>query len=257
MMTSLPRPAIVLVQGSFQLPEAYGKFASALRSREFLVIQPRLPSLSDHDSPDFSDSKRDLADDARLVEDEAKRLVLDHGKTVMLVMHSYGGLVGSEAIPEELSLQNRRQNGLPGGVSCLVYIAAFALDKGQSVLSTFGETPDRIIKPDGRFTMKDTASRLYHDLPPDEAKYWASKIIDQSYAVLTTTITRTAYKYIPSTYVITEHDQAVPSQYQEMFAAVTGSVVKKMHSGHSPQLSKPDELTDLVEAAAALAEPGR
>ncbi|KAL2291328.1 hypothetical protein FJTKL_13941 [Diaporthe vaccinii] len=120
----------------------------------------------------------------------------------------------------------------------------------KSVLSAFGESPNNDIKPNGRFTMKETASTIYHDLPPEEARYWASKIIDQSYAVQSTPIFRTAYKYIPSTCVVAEDDHALPLQYQEMFAAATGADVKKIHSGHSPQLSKPEELADLIEEAA-------
>lgn len=251
MAANSAKPAILLVQGSFQLPEAYGKLASALRSRGFLVSQPRLPSQSDHDHPGFA--KRDLSDDSRAIEAEAKRLTVDEGMTVMVVMHSYGGLVGSDAIPEDLSLQSRRRAGLAGGVCRLFYFAGFVLDQGQSVLGTFGESPNNELKPNGRFTMKDTASLIYHDLPPEEASSWASKIIDQSYAVQTTAITRTAYKYIPSTYVITEDDHAVPLQYQEMFAAATGAEVKKIHSGHSPQLSKPEELADFIAEAAAAA----
>lgn len=244
-----PKPTILLVQGSFQLPEAYGKLVSALRSRGFPVVQPGLPSLSDHDSPDFA--KRDLADDSRAIETEAKRLVVDEGKNVMVVMHSYGGLVGSDAIPENLSLQSRRRAGLAGGVCRLFFFTAVILDEGKSVLGTFGESPNNDVKPNGRYTMKETASTIYHDLPPEEARYWASKTIDQSYAVQTTPITRAAYKYIPSTYVVAEDDRALSLQYQEMFAAATGAEVKKIKSGHSPQLSKPEELTDLIEEAAA------
>lgn len=51
---------------------------------------------------------------------------------------------------------------------------------------------------------------------------------------------------------MTEDDQAVPLQYQEMFAAATGAEVKRIASGHSPQLSKPEELAELVEAAAEM-----
>lgn len=241
------KPTILLVQGSFQIPKAYGKLTSALRSRGFVVAHPHLPSLSDHDSPDFA--KRSLADDSHVIEAEAKRLVVDEGKTIMVVMHSYGGLVGSNAIPEDLSLQSRRQKGLAGGVSRLFYFAGFILEQGKSVLDTFGESPNNDVKPNGRYTMKDTASTIYHDLPPDEASYWAPKIIDQSYAVQTTPVTRAAYKYIPSTYVVAEDDRAVPLQYQEMFAAATGAEVRKISSGHSPQLSKPEELADLVVTA--------
>lgn len=255
MATTSPETAILLIQGSFQLPEAYDKLTSALRSRGFVVVQPCLPSLTDHGSPDFA--TRDLADDSRAVEAEARRLIVDEGKKVMVVMHSYGGLVGSNAIPEDLSFHSRRRAGLIGGVYRLFYFAAFVLDEGKSVLGTFGESPNNDLKPNGRFTMKETASTIYHDLPPEEASYWASKIIDQSYAVQTTAITRTAYKYIPSTYVIAKDDHALPLQYQEMFAASMGAEVKQIQSGHSPQLNKPEELADLIEevVVAAAAEP--
>ncbi|KAG6368752.1 hypothetical protein INS49_002966 [Diaporthe citri] len=97
--------------------------------------------------------------------------------------------------------------------------------------------------------MKETVSTVYYDLLPEEARYWASKTIDQSYAVQTTPISRAAYKYIPSTYVVAEDDHALPLQYQEMFAAATGAEVKKIKSGHLPQLSKPEELAELIEEA--------
>lgn len=178
MATTSPKPSILLVQGSFQLPEAYEKPAFALRSRGFTVVQPRLPSLSDQDSPDFA--KRGLIDDSHVVEAEAKHLVVDEGKNVMVAMHSYGGLVGSNATPEDFSLQSRRQRGLAGGVSHLFYFAAFILDQGKSVLDTFGGSPNNDVKPNGRFTMRETASTIYHDLPPEEAECWASNIVDQA-----------------------------------------------------------------------------
>lgn len=58
----------------------------------------------------------------------------------------------------------------------------------------------------------------------------------------------------PSTYVVAGEDHAIPLQYQDMFAAAAGAeVVEKIQSGHSPQLSKPDELVDLIEEAAVAA----
>lgn len=146
------KPTILLVQGSFQIPEAYDKLVSTLRSRGFVVAHPRLPSLLDNDSPDFAE--RSLADDSRAIEAEAKRFIVDEGKTVMVVMHSYGGLVGSDAIPEDLSLQSRRQKGLAGGVSRLFYFAGFILEQGKSVLGTFGESPNNDVKPNGRYTIR-------------------------------------------------------------------------------------------------------
>lgn len=76
----------------------------------------------------------------------------------MIVMHSYDGLVGSEAISEEVSLQSCRQSSLPSGFSRLFYFAAFVLDKGQSALVAFRKPPNDFVTSNWRYTMKDTAS---------------------------------------------------------------------------------------------------
>ena len=68
------------------------------------------------------------------------------GKTVVVVMHSYGGLVGSEAIPEELSYARRQAQGRPGGVIHLFFYSAFLLNDGQSVLGAFGQSSNDVIK---------------------------------------------------------------------------------------------------------------
>lgn len=113
MASSIANPTIVLVQGSFQLPDVYHKLADALRASGHSVVQPLLPSLTDPDKPDFA--SKTLSDDAAAVRAEVKRLV-EEGKTVVLVMHSYGGLVGTEAVTQDLSFAQRQSSGLPGGV---------------------------------------------------------------------------------------------------------------------------------------------
>lgn len=130
------------------------------------------------------------------------------------------------------------------------FFAAFILPEGQSVPSIFGESPNNDIRPDGRFRIKTPAQTLYKDLPPKKAEYWASKIIDQSYAVKTTKLTHASYRYVPSTYVVCENDQGPPPQYQEMFAKSAGATVLRIASGHSPMLSKTEELANMVAAAA-------
>ncbi len=62
-------------------------------------------------------------------------------------MHSYGGLVGSEATVEDLGWAKRKEQGLAGGVIHFIFFSAFLLSKGQSVLGAFGESPNNIIKP--------------------------------------------------------------------------------------------------------------
>ncbi|KAI6093212.1 alpha/beta-hydrolase [Hypoxylon rubiginosum] len=249
----MAKPTIVLLQGTFQVPEVYHKFAALIESRGFPVVQPSYPSLSNQDSPDFT--KKTLADDVAVVEAVIKQLVDGEGKTVLVAMHSYGGLIGAEAVPEELTVKSRKARGLSGGVAYLFYVSAFVLPMGQSVATAVGDSPDHD-HWDGRFKMRDSLATMYYDLPAEEAAYWAEKVIPQSNAVKETPMKRCAYTYLPSTYVVCTADHAVPPFVQEMSAQLAGAEVKKIDSGHSAMLSKPDEVMALLEEAAAKIETG-
>jgi pimeloyl-ACP methyl ester carboxylesterase len=146
-------PTILLVQGSFQIPQVYEKLVKGLMDQGYPTIHPRLPSCSDVDKPDFPQVS--LVDDVLAIRLELIRQIEYEEKNVVVVMHSYGGLVGSEAVTEELSYAKRQSQGLAGGVTHLFYYCAFLLDKGQSVLSAFGESPNS----DVRVSMLDTLLR--------------------------------------------------------------------------------------------------
>ena len=62
----------------------------------------------------------------------------------------------------------------------------------------------------------------------------------------TTKLTRAAWRYIPSTYLVCENDQACPPQYQEMFAANAKAQVERCSAGHSPMLSQTDMLVGKI-----------
>jgi alpha-beta hydrolase superfamily lysophospholipase len=146
--TSNPKDiAIVVVQGSFHTPQAYQKLTDGLKHRGYATSQPELPSCSNTDHADFT--SKTLHDDSAAVKSVVEHLVNDEGKKVFVVMHSYGGLVGSNAIPKELSFKYRKSVGQPGGVVHLLYVTAFVLDEGQSVLGTFGESPNNDVKVRG------------------------------------------------------------------------------------------------------------
>ncbi|KAL8741953.1 MAG: hypothetical protein Q9184_008322, partial [Pyrenodesmia sp. 2 TL-2023] len=133
-------PTIVLIQGSFQLPQVYEKLVDLLGSRGYPTIHPKLPTCTGLESSDFP--QRSLTEDAAAIHAKLAQLIEQEGKTVFVVLHSYGGLVGSEAIGEELAWISRKAQGQPGGVIHLFFFCAFILDEGQSVLGTFGESPD-------------------------------------------------------------------------------------------------------------------
>ncbi|CAG8958363.1 hypothetical protein HYFRA_00011040 [Hymenoscyphus fraxineus] len=247
MSTSPENPTIVIVQGSFQTPLVYADLFNKLTEKGYPTIHPKLPSCTDVSHPDFP--SKDLIDDALAVRSAVTRLVEYESKTVVLVMHSYGGLVGSEAVPPELSYAHRKSKGLEGGVIHLFYFTAFIMEEENSVLGTFGESPNSIVSPNGTFTILNPEKVLYGDLPPSEAERWTSRLIPQSYAVQKTKLTRAAWKYIPSTYLIGTNDQAVPKEYQEGFAKMAGAEVVKESVGHSAMLSHLEVLVGRILGA--------
>ncbi|KAI1869821.1 uncharacterized protein JN550_005411 [Neoarthrinium moseri] len=247
MSNTTAKPTFLLVQGSFQSPDVYHKLTRALAEKGYPAVQPRLPSLTNPE--EFDKGSKSLTDDALAIKAELEKLVEQQKLDVVVLMHSYGGLVGSEAVTQDLTRDWRVQQAKMGGVTHLFFFTAFILEEGQSVLDVFGESPNNDIKSNGRFRVKDAGRLLYGDLPVEEAQYWESRIVDQSYAVQETKLSRAAYRYVPSTYLICEEDQAVPAAYQKIFAQLANATTLKMKTRHSPMLSKPSELADVIIGA--------
>lgn len=285
MLTS--KPTIILVQGSFQTPHVYEQLRTGLHDAGYPVVHPRLPSIcTDMNDSEFLSCT--LKDDVDAVTTALKHLVEEEKKSVVVVMHSYGGIVGTEAIPKHLTHAARRARGHQGGVLHLFYFAAFILPEGKSVLEAFGESPindvqvctpktpgpfhlpgrqpvsfslffDHVhhfsltrspynLQPDGRSRLENGAQTVYGDLPAAEAALWESRLVPQSYAVQTTCTTRAAYEYLPSTYLVCEGDQAVPPSFQEGFAGLARAEVDRCTAGHSPMLSQPAMLVGKIAA---------
>ncbi|KAL8776351.1 MAG: hypothetical protein Q9194_003203 [Teloschistes cf. exilis] len=247
-------PTIVLVQDSFQVPAVYERLVHSLHNLGYMTIQPRLPSCSDTGGPEYP--KTTLIDDALAVRKELVRQVEYQHQTVVVVMHSYGGLVGGEAIPEDLSYTKRQSFGLPGGVIHLFYFCAYVLDQGESLLGTCGDRPSTNVHPDGRIYFLEGERKLYNDLPEPEASTWASRLMPSSRKVQTTILTRAAWRYTPSTYLVCENDQALPPHDQAGFAATAKAHVETCTAGHSPMLSSPDMLAQKIHQATLKAISG-
>ncbi|KAI4600065.1 hypothetical protein KJ359_001166 [Pestalotiopsis sp. 9143b] len=221
MSQTAAKPTIVLIQGAFQLPDVYYKLADALRDYGYPIVQPPLPSLTGHDEPDFI--LKSLEDDARVVRSEIRKLV-DEGKQVFVKI---------ERAPWKL-----------------------IMSKGQSVLNTYGVPPNHTVEPDGRFIVENTAEILYHDLPDDEAKDWASKTLHQAPKALDFPLTNEAYRNVPTSYMICERDRGLNGDFQRMFAASAGSNILSMDCGHSPMLSHTSEFVEMIDGVVKSAVGG-
>lgn len=126
------KPTIVLIHGGWHIPNTYSKLTDSLRSAGYEVHVPRLPSMNETRPPNA-----DLATDTTLVRIYVESLFATD-RTVVAIMHSYGGQVGTNAL-YRLSLNARRAEALSGGVDHLIYMCAFALPEGGPMVSKVKE----------------------------------------------------------------------------------------------------------------------
>lgn len=129
------KPTILLVHGAWHHPAYYKPLIDALKSRNFEAHCPRLPSCTANGEMETSPASS-FPEDVALIRSTVADLV-GSGKEVIAVLHSYGGIVGTEAL-HGLSLDEMTGAGQRGGVKRMVYMAAFVPRKGQSLAGIFG-----------------------------------------------------------------------------------------------------------------------
>ena len=149
----------------------------------------------------------DLHDDA-----EAVRAIVDAaGGPALVVAHSYGGLPVSEGLADCANAAH------------LIYLAAFMLERGQSLLGLRGGVePDWwITSEDGRTYLPGDPKRVfYNDCPPEVAERAAAALVPQRKDAFTQELRAAAWERVPSTYVVCERDNAIPPAVQERMASM-------------------------------------
>jgi hypothetical protein len=140
---AIPPTTIVLIQGAFQTPLVYTRLHKALESDGYPTISPPSYPAKNTSAPNLPLTT--LLDDAVAIRAVVSRLVEDEEKNVFVVMHSYGDLAGSEAIPESLSRASRAHRGMRGGVVHLFFFAALVISPGQSCEEVFGSSPNTFV----------------------------------------------------------------------------------------------------------------
>lgn len=221
-------PALLLVHGAWHGSWCWEPVRTLLADRGWRVETVDLPSVAP------AADRPGLHDDARAV-----RAALDAiDGPVVVVAHSYGGAPVSEGAA-----------GAPN-LAHLVYVTAFQLDEGESLLAAVGGQPPSWWKIDGDlFTPLTPHEIFFGDVDPDVAASAVARLQPQSYSVASEQLTAAAWKDVPSTYVVCENDNAIPVFAQEAMAQRAGRV-ERLPSAHSPFLSHPDELTEILERAA-------
>ncbi|KAK2755935.1 hypothetical protein FQN54_005731 [Arachnomyces sp. PD_36] len=254
---SNPKPSICIIHGAWHHPAYYQPLVDALQNRGHETICPRLPSCTEGFSYENS-----LAEDVACIRRNVTELI-DAGKEVVAIMHSYGGVVGTEAL-FELGLEHRESIGKVGGVKRMVYMTAFIPQVGQSLAGIFGGglPPFIEVKDDENLLLiPDAAPFFYNDLSPEDAEYWSKQIVKHPKPAQFTPIKHEAYRAqnkknaIPVTYIRCEKDTAlIPDVQQMMIDTITKSgievSVEHCEGSHSPFLSIPEVVAGIVERVA-------
>ena len=176
-MSSPVKPAIVLVHGAWHMPEHYSDLIRQLQQAGFEVFCPRLPTCDE--------AKRltaNMFSDAQVVRSQVISLI-DKSREVIMLLHSYGGAVGTEAL-KDLSARERATKGLHGGVIHLIFMCGFMLQVGESVGGA--SLPRPIPKPVERdnatgstFLCEPPVELFYADVEPERAKQMEALLVRQ------------------------------------------------------------------------------
>ncbi|KAK0517032.1 hypothetical protein JMJ35_000187 [Cladonia borealis] len=236
-------PIIVLVHDMWHTPEHYRPYITALEKSLFQVYCPLL-STSDQSLPS---SHRTPMYDLYLLSELVKSLVAA-GKKVIMVMHGYGGMIGSN-VPENLSIDYRAARGRRGGVMHLLYMSAYILPNGQSLVE-YGLWDS----PTSAEVVPGNSLQYFLDgLGPGEVSRCQPLFVRIPDLVFRVKIMQFAWKYIPCTYLFTRHNGAILRRCQVLMAQpLVGGARQyrgKMYdAGHSVYLSHTRAMVEEVQA---------
>ena len=219
---------IVLVHGGFVDGSGWAAVYRALREQGFRVCVVQNPTTS-------------LADDVQAT----KRVLAAQDGPVILVGHSYGGAVISEA-------------GNDPAVAGLVYIAAFAPDAGESVASLIKDPPPGapvppILPPKDGYLLLDRAkfaASFAADVEPELAAFMADAQVPWGLEALQGAVSQPAWKTKPSWYLVASEDRMIPPAAQRAMSKRAGSTVAEVAASHSVYVSQPDAVARLIASAA-------
>ncbi|KXT05029.1 hypothetical protein AC578_10284 [Pseudocercospora eumusae] len=245
------KPSIVFVPGGWHSPTCYDKVATLLQASGYPTSYVHLPSIGDP-NPKYPNFLPDIgAIRSRLMSE------ISQDKRVLLVVHSYSGVPGSEAV-RGLDLKTRQEKGLKGGVQHIFYTSSFLVPEGKSLSTAFpgdGIPPLYDISEDGLTTFPRTPNENFYNEMSEEEQICAAKHLSvMSYKVLSSEVTFAAWKFVPSTYLFCNRDQAIPIFLQRKMVEewAEGYEVRTewLDTDHSPFYSKAEEMAKMLKRAA-------
>ncbi|KAI1191192.1 alpha/beta-hydrolase [Nemania serpens] len=254
-MAASDKQAILIVHGGWNTPQSYAKLTAALESSGFEVHISALPSVKDVRPPEG-----DLSSDTASIRDYAEQLV-SGGRTIVALLHSYGGQVGSNAL-HGLGVEARSAQGLQGGILHLIYMTAYAVTEGTSMMDKAKEFGNMDFVPiafdiaeDSSCLSNDPKTLLVSPGPEHDAeevdeylgtlKRWNAQCMYQA-------IQHAAWREIPVSFIYTTNDMTVPYTYQKSFVDTLvkeGREVRtfELATGHCPNFTATDGVVSAVK----------
>lgn len=228
-VSAAQKKSIVLVHGGFVDGSGWEGVYKILKRDGYDVVIVQNPTTS-------------LSDDVAVT----KRAIASAQNDVILVGHSYGGAVITEA-------------GNDPKVSGLVYITAFAPDKGESVASLIahpapGAPVPPILPPQDGFLMLDKAkfaASFAADVEPNLASFMANSQVPWGLDALNGTISTPAWKSKKSWYLVATTDRMIPPAAQQFMAKRANATISEAVGSHAIYVSKPDVVARIIEEAAS------
>ncbi|HEY6506834.1 MAG TPA: alpha/beta hydrolase [Vicinamibacterales bacterium] len=222
-------PTIVLIHGGFVDGSGWEGVYNLLKKDGYNVAIVQNPTTS-------------LADDVAFT----KRVIAAQPGMTLLVGHSYGGVVITEA-------------GTDPKVSGLVYVAAFAPDKGESVASLIKDPPPGAPVPpilplqDGFLLLDPTkfAASFAADVSESKASFMAASQVPWGVNALAGEVSVPAWRSKPSWYLVATEDKMIPPPAQRQMSQRAGSTVSEVAGSHAVYVSQPQAVASLIAKAAA------
>ena len=221
---------VVLVHGAFADGSGWEAVAKILEKDGYKVSVAQPPETS-------------YADDQKYT----KAAIDAMGGPVVLVGHSYGGSIITEA-------------GNHPNVVALVYIAAFALDEGESCASIEQALPQasKAFRPDSNnnwwIDEAHFAADFAADIAPEKAAFMAISQVPISTDSFTHKVTNPAWKNKPTWYMVATEDRSINPDQERMMAKRAKAKTVEVKASHVAYMSYPKETVKLIEEAATSAE---
>ncbi|KAB8255671.1 Alpha/beta hydrolase fold-1 [Aspergillus pseudonomiae] len=239
-------PTLLLCPGSWHTPTSLTHLQTALKRAGYPTQTIAHPT-NGADPP-----TKTLTDDTTNLRQTLSRLIDQEGKGVVLIAHSYGGLVTSNAA-EGLGRQERANQSLQGGIVLLIYMTAFLVPRGESLFGVLGEYRPANMVLEGSYCRATSAREsFYHDLSPDMLVEAEAQLTHSCIGAYTESVNYEPWRDIPCAYIFCEEDRALGLPVQEMLVDMMRSSAPfpvrtgRLRASHSPFYSIPLETAEVI-----------